>query len=489
MTISTEPLDLDTFSAATKNPVELKFSAANLDRIATSHKTVMEMAAGEEPVYGLNTGLGGNLAYRIKPEDIPGFQMAIVAGRSAACGDMLSPEVGRGILLYRIISAASGLSGISVELFNHLCAVYEAGLAPAIPEYGSIGASDLVQNGFFGLGVLGQGEIWRDGELVDAKTALEDAGLTPPELKPKEGLILISHSGLTVTLAAQALKEATTALNMAKVAIALSYEGYGANQAILAAEINELRPAPGQAEAAAWFRDALTGSDNNPRRVQEALSFRTVCSVIGAAEHALNEAIAVWAGECNGCSDSPAVLDTGEMKSTINFHSPALALALETICLSFGSVANGSVQRMFRMMTGSFSDLPHYLTPVGEGSAGLVPTQKTASILLSEIRHAMHPVAIDTPPIADGVEDMASMTPAAAKKLQTMTKPLHLLTGLEAMSACQAISLRKPENLGKIVSEIYPAIRVQIPELTTDRQIGTDINKATEILRGFADQL
>ena len=489
MTISTEPLDLDTFAAAANNPVELKFTSSDLERIAASHATVMEMAGGDEPVYGLNTGLGGNLAYRIKPEDIPGFQMAIVAGRSAACGEMLPPEVGRGTLLYRIISAASGLSGISIELFNHLCAVYDSGLAPAIPEYGSIGASDLVQNGFFGLGVLGQGEIWRDGALVDAKTALQDAGLSPLELKPKEGLILISHSGLTVTLAAQALKDALIALSMAKVAIALSYEGYGANQAILSADINELRSAPGQAGAASWFRDALSGSDHKPRRVQEALSFRTVCSVIGAAEHALNAAIAVWADECNGCSDSPAVLETGEMKSTINFHSPALALAMETVCMSFGSVANGSVQRMFRMMSESFSGLPHYLTSVGEGSAGLVPTQKTASILLSEIRHAMHPVAIDTPPIADGVEDMASMTPAAAKKLQTMTKPLQLLTGLEALSACQTISLRKPESLGEVVSEIYPAIRAQIPELTTDRQVGMDINKATEILRDFANQL
>ena len=475
-------VSLDQFCNAIKEPTSLIIDQSIIEKLKIAHGAVEKAAQGEDPIYGLNTGLGGNLGYRLKPEEVSDFQMQIIAGRAVACGNPLPEHTGRGILLARIISAANGFSGISVELFQHLCLVYEAGISPVIPEYGSIGDSDLVQNGHFGLAVLGQGDVYFEGKTLPAAEAFKKTNIVAPALKPKEGLAMVSHSGLTVTLSAVALNGAELGLEMMKSAIVLSYEGYGANQRLLHDDLNQLRISPGQQEVAKWLLENLTGSENKPRRIQEALSFRTSPSIVGAAHHALCHAISVWDNEANGTPDSPVVLTDGSLVSTANFHTPALALAIENLSLSFASVANASIQRMQRMMDPELSGLPQYLSPVGGGSAGFIPSQKTASVLNTEIRHAVQPILFNPAPISDGVEDMAPNTPSVARKLSRLLHPFRHLIGLEALVAAQAIDLRKPSSKSPLTTKLHEAIRSKVPMMIEDRPMGQDINTVTEIM-------
>lgn len=456
-------------------------------RLSRERSVVDAAAAGSAPVYGLNTGLGANLGHRIAPEDIPAFQRQLLEGRAAAVGPPLPADTGRAVLLARLVSAANGGSGISLPLFDHLQAVYAAGLSPVIPLFGSIGASDLTQNAVWALGLLGSGELWRGGERVEAGEALEEAALVPPDLLPKDAMVLISHGGLTVALAASALNSAANALAMLRGAILLSYAGYEANRDILMPAVNSLRRSPGQAETAAWFADRLTGPVN-PRRVQEALSFRTITPVLGAALNAQARATTVWQDEANGLSDSPAVLGGNAMRSTPNFHSPALALALEGVALANAMVANGALQRAQRFMSSDLTGLPRYLAPAGGASAGLVPAQKTAAALLAEIRRHAVPVAFDPAPVSDSVEDMAPMTAQAALKLSDQAEALKLLAGYEALVAAQAIDLRG-NILPPAVASLHAAIRAVVPPPGADRPLGIDIEAAATALSRAAEPL
>ena len=323
-------IDSAAFHAAMSSPAVLDITPAVRERLERDRAVVMRAAEGAAPVYGLNTGLGANLGHRLVPDEIAAFQRQLIEGRAVAVGPLLAEPVGRGVLLARLLSAAGGGSGISLEMFDYLVAVYASGLSPAVPEFGSIGASDLTHNATLMLALLGDGQIWHAGRLVDARVGLAAVGLTPPALQPKDAMALINHGGLSVALAAIALSGAEEALAMSRAAILLSYAGYEANTDILAPEINALRPAPGQQEMAAWLAARLQGGAASPRRVQEALSFRVVAPVMGAACAALDHAQSVWRGEANGLSDSPAVLGDDAMRSTANFHAPALALALES---------------------------------------------------------------------------------------------------------------------------------------------------------------
>lgn len=481
-----KPVTLAGFCSGMRGGVPLEIPASVQDRLARDRAVVDRAAAGEAPVYGLNTGLGGNLAHRLDPEEIAAFQRQILEGRAIAVGPLLPEEAGRGILLARLVSTSGGGSGISPRMFAHLAALYASGLSPALPRLGSIGAADLTQNAVWALAVLGSGQIWRDGVLVDAGEALAGAGLAVPDMRPKDAMALINHGGLSVALAASALCEASRALAMARAAVLLSYAGYDASRDVLAADVNALRPSPGQQEMAAWLAGRLEGGDHSQRRVQEALSFRVVAPVMGAAQAAWDAARGVWEQEANGLSDSPAVIGSDAMRSTANFHAPALSLALESCGLALAMAANGAVQRCQRMMTPGLSGLPKYLSSVGGASAGMVPMQKTAAAVLAEIRRHAMPVALDPAPVSETVEDMAAMTPLAALKLSELVENLMLLCGIEAVVAAQAVDLRGV-TLSPAAGRVHAAIRDVVAPLAQDRAIGVDIPKAVKALAEVAE--
>ncbi len=485
MKIGQQQISLETFTRAIQSDAPLEIDSTVLERITQAHDHALAIATGEQAVYGLNTGLGANLGHRLAPEEIPEFQYQIIAGRAVACGQSLSADIGRGVLLSRILSAANGHSGMSPELFKHLCVMFNTGISPAIPEYGSIGASDLTQNAAMGLSVCGDGHVWFDGRLMDSAAAYTELGLQAHPLKPKDGLSLINHSGVSVSLSALALHRCRGALDMLKTSVVLSYVGYDANRLILSEEANALRGSPGQSELARWLVDALSGASHQPRRIQEALSYRTVAPVIGAAEAALSHAVNVWTDEANGSPDSPAVLANGAVLSTPNFHTPALALAMENVSLSLVGVANGALQRMQRMMTPALSDLPRYLSPIEGGSAGFVPMQKTALSLLAEISLGAQPAMLNPIPVSDSVEDMATMTPQIAMKLDRQLKPLEYLSAIEALVASQAIDLRQPEHLGKVAGKVHPLIREEVDALSNDRSSSPDVETVRDILKRY----
>ncbi|MEM9330059.1 MAG: aromatic amino acid ammonia-lyase [Pseudomonadota bacterium] len=475
-------IDFNVFCDAMHAVKRIECGQDVFERIKSAQQHVALLSKGEKPIYGMNTGLGANLTYRLKPDEIPEFQKVILRGRAVACGEPLPPEISRGALLARIISATTGLSGISLELFHHLCQFYQAGLAPIVPEFGSIGAGDLTQNASLALSVIGEGEVWNGQDRSKSNRVLEQLNISVPALGPKDAMVLINHSGMSVARAAHALKNAQMALQMIKCATVLSFEGYAANKTILERDLNNIRLAPGQTECAEWFSEMLSEAEYEPRRIQEALSFRTVASVFGAAQASLNNAIDVLEAELLGSSDSPVILEDGEMLSTANFHSPALALALENVALAVASVSNGSVQRVQKMMNPDLSGLPRYLSPLGQGAAGMVPVQKTAAALLAEIRRHAVPVAFDPAPVSDAVEDVAPMTSQSASKLDEQARSVKLLAGIEALVACQALDMREAKKCGKLTRNIWPAIRKVVPMLREDRPLSDDIHLAAKCL-------
>ena len=269
-------------------------------------------------------------------------------------------------------------------------------------------------------------------------------------------------------------------MDLAQAVTVLSGEGYGMNPSIFEARIHALRPAAGQEQAAAWFRAALEGSSlyasGAPRSIQDALSFRVVAPLFGTARNALAQAEKETEIELNGAADNPAVLlETNEMLSTPNFHTPALALALDTLAIAHVHLATASAQRILKLMNPQLSGLPKYLSPVGGASAGLLPLQKTVASLLAEIRLHAQPASLDAIAVSEMVEDVAPQTPLAARKLATQIDLLQWLIAIEALVAAQAVDLRKPKSLGRVAKMLHTAIRNSVPTLHEDRATGPDV--------------
>jgi histidine ammonia-lyase len=98
------------------------------------------------------------------------------------------PEpVVRLILLLKAASLARGFSGVREEVIDTLLALHNKGLTPVIPCQGSVGASgDLAPLAHLSLPLVGEGEVFYQGERMPAAHALDRAGIRPIQLSAKE---------------------------------------------------------------------------------------------------------------------------------------------------------------------------------------------------------------------------------------------------------------------------------------------------------------
>ncbi len=470
-----------------QNGNQLALSAGSLARISAGRAIVEQMAAGSEPIYGVNTGLGGNLRHRIPAGDIEDFQTQIIFGRMIGVGPALDPVICRAILLCRLIELASGATGVSLDTIQLLVELFNRGVTPVIPSLGSISASDIGALAHLAAVVIGHGEAWFNGERMSGGAALAAAGLQPARLREKDGIGLINHAAASATLAAYAVCDLEDALLVATAVAALSYEGYAANPAILDARLHAARPAGGQEEAAGMMRRALAGSSihepGQARYLQDVLSFRLLAPALGTTLAALATARRESEIEINGVVVTPMIfIDDKEILSSPNFHTPSLSLAFDTLAISLTHFASLSAFRLSKLMTAAFSGLPQYLSPVGGGSAGYVSLQKTTSALYCDIRSLAMPVSLDALPVSDTVEDVASYAMQAIAKLQRQMERFRYLSAIEALAAAQAVDLRGAPRLGVATSCLHQAIRHVVPPLQADRPPGADVEVVVKCL-------
>lgn len=179
--------------------------------------------------------------------------------------------------------------------------------------------------------------------------------------------------------------------------------------------------------------------------------------------------------ELNAAADNPLVLvDDALVLSTGNFHTASLALAFETLGLAIAQTAAASAARFIQLTGSGRNGLPRYLSPLGGVSAGFVPLQKTATAILTGIRHKANPVMLDFLPVSEGVEDHATQTLLAITKCADMITLWRRLIALELMAGAQAADLREGLTLPPATGVIRAAVRTFVQPLKEDRPLGPE---------------
>ena len=468
--------------AVARNRAPVDVRADIIGKLERARAVVDRAATGDVPIYGLNSALGANTGAPLAPEEQQRYQTSAVRARAVGIGAPLPEDRVRAAMFARAAGMAQGGSGVSVAVFRALLDALNRGFFPCVPGWGSIGVADLPQMSHIALALIGEGEAEVDGKRVAGAQALAAAGLAPVVLAAKDGLALISSNAVTVGHACLALTDLARTLALHDDVIALTCEGFRANLSPFDPQVQDARPAPGQAEAAARLLKALAGTGlanaGAARRVQDPLSFRCVAQVHGAAHDALARAVEHVEIELNAAADSPLV-DAREERllSTGNFYIPGLALAHENLGLAVAQVATLLVERCIKLLSSSASGLPRQLTRHGPEQSGFATTQKPLTALAADIRHLANPASLDFLPVSEGVEDHATMAPHCVVKLDAMRERLAHLIAIEAVIAAQAVDLRPAdvrESLGSGARRIYDGVRARSMFLDDDRSLAPD---------------
>ncbi len=468
------PLGPRDIEAVARDGSEVVLTRAALGRIAAGYAAVQAVAARGEAIYGVSTGLGAAADTRIVP-DGGEQQRRIVLARAVGVGPPATCEMVRATMAARLAGLVAGRSGASPGIVEALALMLNRRVHPVMPTIGSVGEADLAPLAHVAAVLMGAGEAEHGGETLPGAEALARAGLCPPEAGIKDGLALVSSNAASAGPGALVVRDCAQALAAAECAAALACAGYGANLSPLDPRAASLRPAPGQAAAAQRLASLLAGSPGMGRRLQDPLSFRCLAPVLGSSHAALEAAQAAVALELNTAGDNPAILaEDDAVLATANFDATHLALAFEGLGLALARLAALAGARIMQLMSPGSSGLPRFLSPVQGGRNGFATLQKTVASLVAEIQHLAAPMPAVVLAVADGVEDFATMAPAAVTKAAAVVGRLRLLVAIELLVAAQACDLRGLA-LGAPVEAVRAAVRRVAAPLGEDRASAPDI--------------
>jgi histidine ammonia-lyase len=337
-------------------------SAAWVDSVIEA----MERSDQAPAYYGINTGFGAQAgkAALHSAYETRAISRNLIASHSAGVGPYFDEETVRAALLLRAHSLAQGVSGVSFELIEKLIAVLNAGVYPAVPSRGSLGASgDLAPLAHLALAMsappepepdeedwqcdprsgeafepLGPGDLEQVGgrtsfpachitthrltgettiwKTVPGAQAMARAG-GPLVLRAKEGLGLNNGTTFSTAIATLTLHDAHNLLKHAELALALSLEGLRGVRDPFLPRLHEARGHPGAMATARTVLDYVRGSQlldpgdehHAPVRVppQDPYSLRCAPQVLGAVRETLEFVARTVTTEINAATDNPLI--------------------------------------------------------------------------------------------------------------------------------------------------------------------------------------
>jgi histidine ammonia-lyase len=458
--------------------------------VTASAALVARAAAGNDAVYGVNTGFGKLASVRIAVADTATLQRNLILSHCCGVGEPLAPETVRLMMALKLLSLGRGASGVRPEIVVLIEAMLARGVTPVVPEQGSVGASgDLAPLAHMAAVMIGHGEALLAGQRLPGAEALAQAGLTPVVLGAKEGLALINGTQFSTALALVGLFRAFACLRAAIVTGAMSTDAIMGSTAPTRAEIHTLRGHPGQIEVAAAMRSLLEGSAireshrEGDARVQDPYCVRCQPQVTGAALDLLRFAANTLLIEANAVTDNPLVLSDGSIVSGGNFHAEPVAFAADQIALAVAEIGAIAQRRVALMVDPALSfGLPPFLTPAPGLNSGLMIAEVTTAALMSENKHLAAPCSVDSTPTSANQEDHVSMAAHGARRLGLMTRNLAVILGVEAICAGQGIEFRAPLTTSAPLARALAVLRTRVATMGEDRFLAPDLAQAQALI-------
>jgi histidine ammonia-lyase len=486
-------LTLSSLRAAWASPATLALAPEAYAAIEASAAAVEAIVAKGDPAYGINTGFGILAKRHIPQEQLEQLQRNLILSHAVGTGELLPDHVVRLVLLTKIGSLARGYSGVRPLIVDTLVALYNAGIMPAIPAQGSVGASgDLAPLAHMTLAMLGVGQVRVDGRLVDAQDALRAANIKPVTLAAKEGLALINGTQVSTALALHGLFMAERLLEAAMVTGALSIDAARGSDAPFDARIHAVRGQPGQIAAAAIYRELVAGSAIRAshlvgdERVQDPYSLRCQPQVMGAVMDLIANAGRTLLIEANAVTDNPLVFrdgeGAGEVVSGGNFHAEPVAFAADTLALALAEIGALAERRIALLIDANLSGLPAFLVREPGVNSGFMIAHVTAAALASENKSLAHPASVDSLPTSANQEDHVSMATFAARRLDQMAHNTAVIVGIELLAAAQGIEFHRPLASSGHLEHVHALLRERVPAFEEDRFFAPDIEAARRMV-------
>ena len=480
LAVGGDPLSIEDVVRVARLGVAVRLTGGARTRIAKGRARLEELLGRGERIYGVNTGVGGNVGISLAPEQMELLQHNIVRHLSCATGQPLPRDVVRAATLLRIATFGTGTSAVRNELVDALAALLNRGVTPVVPRYGSVGASgDLMPSAYIARVLVGLGEAEFEGRVLPAAEALAAAGVAQVRFAPKEALALINGTTMMTAVAALLWRDAFRVLRALLGAVALSIEAMEAPDLPFDPWVHDRKGHPGQIAVAAHLRELLAGSGyTKASGGQSCYSLRCPPQGLGQVWEALQDSRAAIEREINSANDNPLIdPETGTFYKAGNFYGGHIARLLDTWKLDFAYMANWGNALMALLVDDRFNGgLPANLSPEPGVNSGFKGMQLSVSSLTCAVRQMAGPSSIHSVPTEQYNQDVVSLGMHAAVTAMDALECVRNETAMVLLASAQAVDLRGgPEKLGAGSRRVYQAVRTVAAYLDKDRPMEKEV--------------
>lgn len=436
-------------------------------------------------MYGINTGFGSLCHTIIPKEELAQLQVNLLRSHACGTGEIVPLPIVRLMLHLKILSLLKGNSGVQTDTIQRLLLFFNRDWLPVIYTQGSLGASgDLAPLAHLALPLIGEGELWVNGERIDAHSFLKSQHIQPITLASKEGLALINGTQFMTAYGIYILELSQRLVEWADVLAALACATQKGRTDAFEPLTHLIRPHAGQIKSASTILNWLQGYSQTPMVVQDPYSIRCAPQVHGASRGVIQHVSEIFETEINGVSDNPNIFpDLDRVVSAGNFHGQPLALALDYLSIALHELGNISERRIYLYISGS-RGLPPFLTTNPGIQSGFMIPQYTAASIVSQNKQYCTPASADSITSSNGQEDHVSMGANAAVKTLQILENVQQILGIELLNGSQAAWLsgvQLPNRLEKLVNDF----RMVVPVQKEDTILSPLMHKAKKFIKDY----
>lgn len=504
-----ESLDIGDVRRVAEDGALCRITPEALARAAASRRMFEDIARQNIPIYGVTTGYGEMIYMLVDVSKEVELQTNLVRSHSAGVGPLFAEDEARAIMAARLNALAKGHSAVRPEVLERLALYLNLGITPAIPEIGSLGASgDLAPLSHIASTIIGEGYVLRRGRPVETGAVLQEHGITPLELRFKEGLALINGTSAMTGLGSLVVGRALDQVRQAEIVTALVVEVVQGSTSPFLPEGHEIaRPHPGQIDSAANLRALIRGSrltvDHRDLRqqvqrhrragvsvqrtdvyLQKAYSLRAIPQILGGVRDTLAHAADKLRIELNSANDNPLFFPGREIFHGANFHGQPIAFVMDFTTIALTQLGVLSERQTNRLLNRHLSyGLPEFLVAGDPGlNSGFAGAQYPATALVAENR-TIGPASTQSVPSNGDNQDVVSMGLIAARNARRVWENNNRILAVEFLAAAQAVDLSgRYDGLSPAGKATYEMVRSLVPTLDRDRYMSDDIETVAAAL-------
>jgi histidine ammonia-lyase len=487
--IGDKKISADDFYKVLISNIQLDIDEDTLRKVYRSYYFLKEFTR-EKLIYGINTGFGPMAQYRINHDDQIKLQYNLIRSHCSGAGNPI-PEIDcKAVMLARLNTLLQGYAGIHPDALILIKTLINKNISPVIYEHGGLGASgDLVQLAHLALTLIGEGDVYYNGEIKATKDVFEKESIKPMEIHIREGLAIMNGTSAMSGIGVLNVIYAENLVNWSVMASSVIMEIVQSFDDHYSTPLNEVKHHYGQNAVAKAIQEVLKDSKQVKKReehhynqkvevdvlvekMQEYYSIRCVPQIAGPIIDTIAYAKEVLINEINSANDNPIV--DWERKNVYhggNFHGDYVALEMDKLKIAITKLSMLAERQLNFLLNDKLNNiLPPFVNHGTLGlNLGMQGVQFTATSTTAENQMLSNPMYVHSIPSNNDNQDIVSMGSNAALICKKVILNSYEVLAIEWMTILQAIDYLKIEDkLSSRSKDVYKNLRKVFPCFVED---------------------